>query len=164
MARDWLSSRYPDYRHDPRLFAHAPRPLLRSALQEFEELAPEVFAHVRSSRFRSWRNPPVISDLLLRWMVHAGRAKRVTAPGALYIETGRADTPLGFARLRARFGSVPYFCINDTCDDAGPDDARLLYAAQALTELLPAPSRYERPQACPDLEGHALTAFQPAPA
>lgn len=143
LAHDWMTSRYADYRHDPRLFAHAPRPLLKSALHELEELAPEMFARVRSSPFRSWRNPPIISDLLLRWMVHTGRARRELAPDALYIATGNDDAALQFARLRARFESLPYFCINDTCDDAPPNDIRLLRVARVLPELLPDPSCFE---------------------
>jgi hypothetical protein len=143
LARDWLASRYADYQHDARLFAHTPRPLLKSALYELEELAPEMFARVRSSPFRSWHNPPIISDLLLRWMVHTGRARREVAPNALYISTGSNDAPLQFARLRARFESLPYFCINDTCDDAPPNDVRLLRIARILPELLPDPSCFE---------------------
>lgn len=143
LARKWMTSRYADYRHDPRLFAHAPRPLLKSALHELEELAPEMFAQVRSSPFRNWRNPPIISDLLLRWMAHTGLARREVAPEALYIATGDEDAPLQFARLRARFESLPYFCINDTCDDAAPDDIRLTRIARVLPELLPEPSRFE---------------------
>ena len=45
--------------------------------------------------------------------------------------------------MRARFETLPYFCINDTCDDAQPNDARLRRIAHVLSELLPEPSRFE---------------------
>lgn len=145
LSRHWMASRYTDYRHDPRLFAHAPRPLLKSVLHEFEALAPDMFAQVRSSPFRNWRKPPIICDLVLRWMVHVGYARRAVTPDTLYIATGDRNAALQFARLRARFDLLSYFCINDTCDDAQPDDVRLQRIARILPELLPEPSRFELP-------------------
>ncbi|MFA6069283.1 MAG: stealth family protein [Janthinobacterium sp.] len=47
LSRQWLSAHYADYRHEPRLYAHAPRPMLKSALHELEGLAPAMFAGVR---------------------------------------------------------------------------------------------------------------------
>lgn len=142
LSRRWLRTQSPDYQHDPRLCAHAPRPLLRSAMFELERLAPALFRQVRSTPFRSWRVPPIVSDLVLRWMIHTGLAAPVTRDH-LYIATGAEEAPQSFERLAERFGEWSFFCINDTCDDASADDARLLRVRGQLGALLPTPSRFE---------------------
>lgn len=142
LSRRWLGARYPGYRHDARLCAHAPRPLLRSAMFALERLAPALFEQVRSTPFRSWRVPPLVSDLVLRWMIHVGLAAPAT-PDHLYIATGEADAARRFDRLDERFGRLPFFCINDTCDDAAADDPRLRRVGERLDALLPLPSRFE---------------------
>ena len=141
-SRDWMTRRYPAYRHDSRVYSHAPRPMLKSAMRELEQMAPELFARVRSTRFRAWRIPPIVPDLLPRWMVHVGYAdQQILNP--LHISTGdpRAAEQLG--TLRAKFGRLPFFCINDTCDDAADDDLRLRRIADTLNDLLPEPSSFE---------------------
>ena len=142
LSRDWLGARDPAYRHAPRLFAHAPRPMLVSAMQALERQAPELFAQVRSTVFRSWRAPALLPDLAPRWMVEQGLARsEVFDP--LHIASGDQDAPVRLAQLCAQFGSLPFFCINDTCDDAGIDDPRLARVAATLQQLLPQPSRFE---------------------
>ncbi|MDN2712052.1 Stealth CR1 domain-containing protein [Janthinobacterium sp. SUN118] len=142
LARQWLSARYPDYRHEARLYAHAPRPMLKSALHELEALAPAMFASVRATVFRSWQVPALLPDLVPRWMVHMGYAHaRIFDP--LHIASGDADAPLQLEQLLARFGSLPFFCINDTCDEVEDDDPRLLRVAATLQRLLPLPSSFE---------------------
>lgn len=142
LSRDWLGARDPAYRHAPRLFAHAPRPMLVSAMQALERQAPELFAQVRSTVFRSWRAPALLPDLAPRWMVEQGLARsEVFDP--LHIASGDQDAPVRLAQLCAQFGSLPFFCINDTCDDAGMDDPRLARVAATLQQLLPQPSRFE---------------------
>lgn len=143
LSRDWLGAHDPDYRHEPRLFAHAPRPMLVSALQALEGQAPELFAQVRSTVFRSWRAPALLPDLVPRWMVKQGLARsEVLDP--LHIASGDADAPARLAQLCERFGSLPFFCINDTCDEAEDDDPRLARVAATLRQLLPQPSRFEQ--------------------
>lgn len=143
LSRDWLGARDPGYRHEPRLFAHAPRPMLKSAMQALEGQAPELFAQVRSTVFRSWRAPALLPDLVPRWMVAQGLARsEVLDP--LHIASGDADAPARLAQLRERFGSLPFFCINDTCDEAEDDDPRLARVAATLRQLLPQPSRFEQ--------------------
>ena len=143
LSRDWLGARDPDYRHEPRLFAHAPRPMLVSAMQALESQAPELFAQVRSTVFRSWRAPALLPDLVPRWMVEQGLARsEVLDP--LHIASGDADAPARLAQLCERFGSLPFFCINDTCDEAEDDDPRLARVAATLRQLLPQPSRFEQ--------------------
>jgi hypothetical protein len=142
-SRNWMQSRYPDYRHDPRLLAHAPRAMLKKAVRELEEIAPEVFLRVRSTVFRSWQVPPLVSGLLACWMLHLGYARAEMAE-PFYICSGDENAAAMFAALGERFGEIPFFCINDTCDDADDDDPRLLKVARSLEELLPEPSSFER--------------------
>lgn len=141
-SRLWLRQHYPGYRHDPRVYAHAPRPLLKSAACALERMAPELFAQLRSTVFRSWRAPAIVPDLLPRWMVHTGRAEQVVLE-PLHISTGDPDAVLHFDALRRQFGALPFFCINDTCDEAPDDDPRLLRITQTLEDLLPQPSSFE---------------------
>lgn len=142
LSRDWLGARDPDYRHAPRLFAHAPRPMLVSAMRALERQAPELFAQVRATVFRSWRAPALLPDLVPRWMVAQGLARsEVLDP--LHVASGDADAPARLAQLCAQFGSLPFFCINDTCDEAQDDDPRLARVAATLRQLLPQPSRFE---------------------
>jgi Stealth protein CR2, conserved region 2/Stealth protein CR1, conserved region 1/Stealth protein CR4, conserved region 4 len=142
-SRQWLSARYDEYLHDRRLLAHAPRPMLRTRTAEMEREAPELFAQLRSTTFRSWRIPPIVADLIPRWMVHLGIAERVERE-PLYISTGEPEAAAQFDDLIERFGFLEFFCINDTCDDALPNDPRLQRVAETLQGLLPTPSRYEQ--------------------
>jgi hypothetical protein len=142
LSRDWLSTKYPKCCHDPRPLAHAPRPFLKSALHAFEESAADLFRRARSTVFRTWDLPSIISDLAPRWMVKNGLA-RLECSDATNISTGAECAEGQFAALRRRFGKVPFFCINDTCDDADRDDPRLLRVGLNLEELLPQPSSFE---------------------
>jgi Stealth protein CR2, conserved region 2/Stealth protein CR1, conserved region 1 len=141
-SKQWLSERYSEYLHDQRLLSHAPRPMLRTLTTELEREAPELFEQLRSTVFRSWRIPPIVSDLIPRWMVHLNVAERVELD-PLYICTGEPEAAAQFDELVDRFGSLSFFCLNDTCDDAPPDDPRLLRVAKTLDQLLPTPSRFE---------------------
>lgn len=143
LSRNWLGSRYPAYRHDWRLQAHAPRPMLKSVMFELEELAPELFASVRSTTFRSWRVPAIVPDLVPRWMVHKGYAERHEL-NPLHISAGDDQAGRQLDMLRSQFGKLPFFCINDTCDDAAADDLRLLRISHTLQQLLPEPCSFER--------------------
>lgn len=146
LSRRWLSAQYADYVHAPCLYAHAPRPMRKSQLHQLEALAPELFASVRQSTFRSWQNPALLPDLVPRWMVHMGYARQqVLDP--LHIASGADDAPKALAQLVERFGELPFFCINDTCDEAEDDDPRLLRVAATLQQLLPHPSSFELEQA-----------------
>ena len=139
----WLSQHYPNYCHDPRVYAHAPRPMLKSATYALERMAPALFARLRSTVFRSWRVPAIVPDLLPRWMVHTGQAEQIVLE-PLHISTGDTDAGRQFDALQRQFGTLPFFCINDTCDDAFDDDPRLLRIAQTLEALLPVPSSFEQ--------------------
>jgi len=143
LSKKWMALRYPHYCHDPRLYSHAPRPMLKSAMVELEKIAPELFRQVRSTTFRSWRVPPVVPDLVPRWMVHVGYAKQIILD-PLHISTSDKNAQHQFATLLKEFGTLPFFCINDTCDEAPDNDVRLLRIARTLDTLLPAPSSFEQ--------------------
>jgi hypothetical protein len=76
-------------------------------------------------------------------MVQTGIAGCV-ALDPLHLCTADDAAAWQFRDLRSRFGRLPFFCINDTCDDAPADDPRLLRVASTLEAILPTPSRFER--------------------
>ena len=138
----WLSERYPHYRHIAQVYAHTPRAMRKSVMHELERLAGDWFAQVRSTVFRSWRIPPIVPDLAPRWMVQMGYAEQQVL-NPLYINTGDARAAEQFDALLEKFGSLPFFCINDTCDEALDNDPRLLRVAHTLARLLPESSSFE---------------------
>ena len=142
VAKQWLSAAYSDYEHVVGTFSHAPRPMRRSLTMELEAAAPALFSDVRSTTFRSWRSPSIVCDLVPRWMVHHGHAE-LQIFDSLYISTGSDEAAEGFLELTQRFGSIPFFCLNDTCDDADENDPRLLRVKATLELLLPNPSMFE---------------------
>ncbi len=143
LSKHWLSNRYPKYRHAARIFAHSPRPMFKSVLAELEEAAPELFQQVRQTVFRSWQVPPLVPDLVPRWMLHTGLAALQTME-PLYISSGAPDAEQQFQTLIAEFGRIPFFCINDTSDDAVDDAPQLQRITSTLEQLLPQPSTFER--------------------
>jgi hypothetical protein len=141
LSNQWLS-REAGYRPIFRTFAHAPRPMLKSVLFELEDKAPELFAMVRSTMFRVWDKPTIVSDFVLRWSLANGRAK-IQDYQHLYISTGDAALADELAQLSRRMGRLDFFCINDTLDDAPPSDPNLQLVANALAQLLPTSSPFE---------------------
>ena len=159
LSQHWLArnvddkGRLPQYRHTPRTFAHGPRPMLRSLLKTLEVVAPELFADVRSTRFRVWDKPTIVSDFVLRWALAHGVARLQDYPHQ-YISTGSADTPLELLKLQAALGGLSFFCINDTLDDAHRRDPRLIQVRRVLESMLGDASRFEKAQ--PKLRGNWL--------
>ena len=142
LSRAWLSGRDPAYRHVARIFSHSPRPMFTSMLHQLEREAPELFRQTRSTVFRSWAVPPLLPDLVPRWMVQTGNAG-VRQRASMYLSSGAEDTARQFDELAARFGRLLFFCINDTSDDADDDIPQLLRIGRTLEALLPQPSRFE---------------------
>jgi hypothetical protein len=132
------------YQHTPRTFSHSPRPMLKSMMLEIERDAPELFERVRSTVFRTWNKPTIISDFALRWALAHGFAKTIDH-SHLYIATGQALESQSFQQLKKQFGSLDFFCVNDTTDDAKDGDPRLVQMHQILSLLLPDASRCEVP-------------------
>lgn len=132
----------PGYQSTFRTFAHSPRPMLRSVLLELEDQAPELFASVRSTVFRSWDKPTIISDFVLRWALAHGVAS-LRPYRHRYVSTGEADQQEQLQALLAEFGALDFFCINDTTDDAQTSDPRLQNVLTLLQSILPSPSCFE---------------------
>lgn len=132
------------YRHTPRTFAHSPRPMLKSLLFRLEDAAPELFERVRSSVFRTWDNPTLVSDFVLRWALAHGMAK-IRDYAHLYLATGDVNPSEPLAALADAAGKLDFFCINDTTDDAHGHDPRLTRVQAALQRLLPQASPFEQP-------------------
>ncbi len=129
--------------HTLRTFAHAPRPMLRTMLFELEDLAPDLFSAVRSTVFRRWDQPTVVSDFVMRWALVHGTAQ-IRDYRHAYVSSGEAGAAEAIALLVAAVGELDFFCINDTTDDADPLDPRLLHVRERLQALFPVPSSFER--------------------
>ena len=138
----WLKQEYKNYIHQNRSLAHSPRPYRKSLLLEAEKKAPDLFNKVRSINFRSWKKPAILSDFVPRWLEYNQFAK-ITDSKYLYIESGSKDIELKLDLLTQEFGKIPFFCINDTCDNAQANDKRLLLVKEKLQQLLPKKSSFE---------------------
>jgi hypothetical protein len=138
------AAKRPDYQHTFRTFAHSPRPMLKSLLLELELHAPDMFDKVRSTVFRVWDKPTIVSDFVLRWALARGIAK-VRDYTHLYVSTGDADMASELGELLDSCGELDFFCINDTTDDAHAHDARLTRVRETLEQLFPVASGFERP-------------------
>jgi len=132
----------PQYQHTSRTFSHSPRPMLKSVMMEIEQDAPELFERVRSTVFRTWNKPTIISDFVLRWALAHGLAKTIDH-SHVYIATGQLLEAQSLKHLQKQFGSLDFFRINDTTDDAHDGDPRLLQVRQILNALLPNSSHSE---------------------
>jgi hypothetical protein len=168
-----LREQDPLYQSTFRTFAHSPRPMLKSILLELEDTAPELFAAVRSTVFRSWDKPTIISDFVLRWALAHGVAS-IRPYRHRYVSTGEGDQQSQLQALVAEFGALEFFCINDTTDDAQTNDPRLQNVLSVLQSILPQASCFENtasPEpahahastASPDFQAHATLADAPWP-
>lgn len=146
MSHQWLSARYAEQRYQPtfRTFAHSPRPMLKSVLFDLERLAPDLFDRVRSTVFRAWDKPTIVSDLVMRWALVNGKA-RIRDYTHLYIASGEVDKVSHLESLLAMLGRLDFFCINDTTDDAQANDPRLGKIRAALQLMFSSASRFENP-------------------
>jgi hypothetical protein len=131
--------------------------MLKSILLELEDTAPELFAAVRSTVFRSWDKPTIVSDFVLRWALAHGVAS-VRPYRHRYVSTGEGDQQTQLQNLVAEFGALEFFCINDTTDDAHTSDPRLQNVLAVLQSILPTPSGFENPTAFAQVLGAAEVA------
>ena len=138
----WLKEKYKNYKHQNIALAHAPRPYKKSLLFKIEREAIDLFNKVRSANFRSWKTPAVLVDFVPRWLEHHGYAK-IKQMHTLYIESGSNDIETKLDQLTQEFGKIPFFCINDTCDNAEASDKRLLLVKEKLQKILPKKSSFE---------------------
>ena len=107
-----------------------------------EQLAPELFERVRSTVFRSWDCPTLVSDFVLRWALAHGIAQ-VRDYRHAYVSIGDGDAGEQLSRLARHFGELDFFCVNDTTDNALADDPRLTSVRRALQAMLPQASPFE---------------------
>ena len=133
----------PLYKNTFRTFAHSPRPTLKSLLWELEGEAAELFDGVRSTVFRIWDKPTIVSDFVLRWALAHGLA-RVKDYRHRYVSTGDSDQAAELKLLTEQFGALDFFCINDTTDDAHAEDPRLENVRVSLRKMLFKPSEFEQ--------------------
>ncbi len=150
LSAQWLRAQNaqdmdPVYTHTPRTFAHSPRPLRKSLIFALEQAAPELFARVRSTVFRSWDCPTLVSDFVLRWALAHGLAQ-VRDYRHAYVSIGDGDAGEQLSRLASHFGELDFFCVNDTADNALADDPRLTSVRRALQAMLPHASTFELSQ------------------
>jgi len=132
----------PGYRHTHRTFSHSPRPMMKSMLLELERDASSMFESVRSNVFRTWNRPTIISDFVPRWALAHGLAQ-LKAHSHLYISTGTCMATSELEDLQQQFGTLDFFCINDTTDDAHTEDPRHVLIQKTLETLLPLASSHE---------------------
>jgi hypothetical protein len=116
--------------------------MLKSVLFELERQAPELFAMVRSTVFRTWDKPTLVSDFVLRWSMANGLA-RIREFKHVHVSTGDALMPKALEVLITSLGAIDFFCINDTTDDAPYNDPRLTLVRETLESLFPKPSSFE---------------------
>lgn len=145
LTNEWMTANYREYRHMNATFSHSPRPMRKSVMFEIEREAASLFSQVRSTAFRSWRFPSLLTDFVPRWMVHHGFAQ-LEVFDSVYVSTGSPEAPQELANVIETFGSMPFFCLNDTCDEAEPDDERLVRVRETLERILPLPSSLEKLQ------------------
>ena len=138
----WLKEKYKNYKHTNIALAHAPRPFKKSLLLQVEKEAIDLFRKVRSVNFRSWKTPAVLVDSVPRWLEHHGYAKIIQSD-SLYIESGSYEIKAELDLLKQKFGKIPFFCINDTCDNANASDKRLQSVKEEMEAMLPNKSSFE---------------------
>ena len=148
MSIAWLDAhpsdgRQPHYRHTYQTFAHSPRAMRKSMLFALETIAPDLFSKVRSTVFRAWDKPTIVSDFVMRWALAHGNA-RMRDYAHVYVSTGEAPHASGIDRVIQSFGDLHFFCLNDTLDNAPAHDIRLQQLKESLQGLLGYASRYER--------------------
>lgn len=134
----------PLYRHTRRTFAHSPRAMRKSVLLALEDIAPELFEKVRSTTFRAWDKPTIVSDFVIRWALAHGKA-RMRNYDHVYVSTGEPPQSSGMDEVIRAFGDLHFFCLNDTLDNATSDDVRLHTLKATLQSMFAQPSRYELP-------------------
>jgi Stealth protein CR2, conserved region 2/Stealth protein CR1, conserved region 1/Stealth protein CR4, conserved region 4 len=150
LSIQWLKAHSPNaaeknttYQHTYRTFAHSPRPMLKSMLFALETEAADLFELVRSTIFRAWDKPTIVSDFVLRWALANSRAS-LRDYSHIYLSTGDIKTAVDLYSFIAADGQLDFFCINDTTDDADNLDPRLAMVQEALQMMFPKASRYEK--------------------
>ena len=138
----WMKEKYKNYKHQNIALAHAPRPYKKSLLFKIEEQAIALYNKIREKNFRTWKTPGIIGDFVPRWLEYNKYAEIIHSE-FLYIESGSDKIVKDLDLLKQKFGKIPFFCINDTCDDADPSDFRLQAVREGMEKLLANKSSFE---------------------
>jgi hypothetical protein len=139
----WLKKHGKAQAHINRTFAHSPRPMQKSMLLTLETKAADLFESVRSTVFRAWDKPTIVSDFVLRWALENGQAD-LRDFSHIYLSTGDVKNAAQLDSFVDSEGLLDFFCINDTTDDANDLDPRLAMVTQALQKMFPTASCYEK--------------------
>jgi hypothetical protein len=116
--------------------------MLKSMLFTLETEAADLFESVRSTVFRAWDKPTIVSDFVMRWALANGQAT-LRDYSHIYLSTGDAANAAQLSNLVTADGLLDFFCINDTTDDADNLDPRLAMVQETLQTMFPTASRYE---------------------
>jgi hypothetical protein len=123
--------------------------MLRSHMVQLESVAPELFEKVRSTVFRAWDKPTIVSDFVMRWALANAQA-RLREYSHLYVSAGageKDELSCVLAELVQVIGGIDFFCINDTTDNSLAHDPRLHQIRRALDAMFPKASPFEQRQA-----------------
>ena len=142
LSSRWLNQKYPNYTHQNKIMAHSPKVFLKTLLFKAEEEAEDLFINARSGNFRKWTSPGIIVDFIPRWLEYNKYAEIIEID-ELYIECASLNLETQLNLLSRKFGKIPFFCINDTCDNAHSKDKRLQLIRINLQKLLPNKSSFE---------------------
>jgi len=142
LSSRWLNQKYPNYIHQNKIMAHSPKAFLKTLLFKAEEAAKDLFINARSVNFRKWSSPGIIVDFVPRWLEY-NKFAEIIEIDELYIESGSLDLEIQLDLLSKKFNKIPFFCINDTCDNADSEDKRLKLVRKNLQKLLPYKSSFE---------------------
>ncbi len=140
---DWWAARYPIGKYRDRVFAHSPRAFFKSMLYDIENAAPELFADVRSTVFRSGKVPSLVADFIPLWMLETNQAL-VRNVESMHISSSNANVERNFQNLANNFGNLVFFCVNDTSDNAHSTAPELQMISHYLEKMLPTPSYFEK--------------------
>ncbi len=140
---DIVASKVKEYRELWLYPMHAPRVVNLESYRIFEHLFSQNIQDVRGEVFRDNRFPSIICDLYSPWMVQTGRWKVGSRQG-FYIESCSVDASQDFEWLLDHFATLPFFCINDTCDNLPLDHPSLLRIRKILQILFSEKSSFEQ--------------------
>jgi|TARA_B110000116_G_scaffold226161_1_gene206479 hypothetical protein len=120
--------------------------MIKSLMHDIEDDALELFTLIRSTTFRQWDKPTIISDFVLRYAL-AHNLAFIKDYSYNHIETASTNAKKQIDQLIDQFGSLDFFCLNDTTDNASSDNQSLADARNAMQKILPAPSSFEEKEA-----------------
>jgi len=142
ISHEILAGHFDSDKFSTQPMAHAPRYLIQTRMQALFGTYPEDVRKARDEIFRDHAIPSVIADLYGRWMLASEQAMEKPVPHSL-LSSGSPEFNDQIDNLVDRFGSLSYFCINDTLDNSSDSHAHFSLTTSALEELFPICSEFE---------------------